>query len=275
MPLPTIPTPQEEPTTDVEEVSVEEASVEEAKPKRKRRTKEEIEAAKATEAPTTSDPTPAAPIQAAPNPFAGSAVPAPNLFAGAQGAPPPFPSAAPAGAAPFAIPGGIPMPDANQLNPFGAPAAELTDDFVIDLSDVQSGGRDFIGNGDHTMYCTAVKTGKSQAGNDKLIFEFTVIAGDYTGKKANLDCAITPNAMWKIDQTLVALGVTRRDAEPTARKPTIGEIKTKAHHVIVIGTFVPDTYNGQPTSKFNTVRPPDELGIKTGTTLEDAQRGAA
>jgi hypothetical protein len=216
-------------------------------------------------------PTAAPPKAAKTAPKAPKAPGSPTLPGMGAGGGLPIGGQPPAGGMP-AAPG---LPDASQFNPYGnAPsAAELTDDFVIDLTDVQSGGRDYIAPGRHLMYCESVTTGVSKNQNPKLVLVFVVASGDYVGKRANQDLALTPAAMWKYDQVLAALGVINKE-DLSTKKPTVGDIKKKAYHKLIVGEFVADTYNGSPSVSFATVYPPDELGIRTGTTLEEAQRGA-
>lgn len=212
-------------------------------------------------------PTTAPPVSAAPAiPMPGGA---PMPGASAAGGLPTAGAVPQSNAEPTVAGNGAPLPTGG-FNPLGGPSAgDLGDDFVIDLSDVQAGGRDFIGEGRHLMYCTGVTTGFSKAGNRKLVFGYVVASGNYEGKKAQADCAITEAAMWKIDEHTRALGITNDDT----KKPTVGEIKAKATGRLVIGEFVPGTYNGKATSDFSRVAPPDEVGIRTGTTIEQARRG--
>lgn len=167
---------------------------------------------------------------------------------------------------------GPPLPPMGQHNPYGGSSAgDLDDDFVIDLSDVQAGGRDYIGVGRHLLYCTNVETGVAGSGNRKLIFTYVVASGEYEGKKAQSHVAMIRTQDWKIDQHLRALGVVTDDH----KKPTLGEIKRKAQNVMVVGEFVPGTYNNRPSVDFSAVYPPDEVGIRTGATIDQARRGEA
>lgn len=101
-----------------------------------------------------------------------------------------------------------------------------------------------------------------------LVFSFTVASGDYTGKSRSIYGALTELALWKIDEVCKALGIIGED-----RKPTVGEIKANAVGRMVIGDFSEGTYNGRPSVDFNRVYPPDEIGIPTGTTFAELQRG--
>lgn len=196
--------------------------------------------------------------QAMPMPGAGGlgGLPVPGMPQAAPGAQPGAP-----------LPGGF-SPYGNQAAS-GGPA--LSDDFVIDLSDVSSGSVDFIGAGRHLMYCSAVNNDVSQAGNPMIVFDFTVASGEYTGKTRKVYCALTEKAMWKLDETLRALGIVSNDS----RKPTYGQIRSGANRRVIIGEFVASTYNNRPTTDFARVNPPDEIGVKTGTTLDQLLSGQA
>lgn len=197
----------------------------------------------------------------------GNPTPLPPEPGQGQGAGLPTPGATPQGQA---EPSDGP-PDPAQFNPYGGTGAgDLPDDFVIDLSDVQSGGRDFIGIGRHLLVCSKVTSGISQAGNSKLVFSFNVASGDYEGKRVDSHLAITDPAKWKIDEVLRAMAMITDDSP---KKPTFGELKQKAVGRLVIGEFVKDTYNNQPTSSLNRIYPPDEVGIRAGTTMDMARRG--
>jgi hypothetical protein len=158
---------------------------------------------------------------------------------------------------------GLPMP--NMSNPHGA--GDFEDDFVIDLSDVVQGGRDYIGIGRHLLAATAVDTGFSKEGNRKLTFTYEVISGDFVGKKATSHVAM--HLDWKIDQHLRAMGIVNAER----KKPTLGEIKRECVGRVVIGDFVKSTYNGRDSVDFNRVDPPDEIGISAGTTVDNLLAG--
>lgn len=216
----------------------------------------------------------AAPQQAAPQP----SMPMPGGAQQASGSGLPMPGAAPmpgAGGLPTV---GQPQTQAGSQGPMpgGANAyanpngsGDLAADFVIDLTDVQQGGRDFIGAGRHLMYCEGVTTGFAKSGKRKLVYSYVVASGEYEGKKAQAHVAIQDNQMWKHDEHCRALGITNDDA----RKPTVGDIQGKSKGVLVVGEFVPSTYNNRPTTDFARVYPPDEVGIRTGTTIDMARRG--
>lgn len=216
-------------------------------------------------------------VSAFPAPTGGGAFPVPGQpSASANPAPTtggfPVPGAGQAAQAPAADPAALP----GGFNPYAGqgPAAStgLGDDFEIDLTGVQSGGgQDYIGPGTHLMYCSGVSDDVSQAGNRMIVFRFTALSGEFVGKSKNLYCTLTEKALFKLDETLLALGVIGTEG---ARKPTYGQIKAGAMRRIVIGEFTASTYNGRPSSDFNRVRTPEEMGIKPGTTVEQAQSGA-
>ena len=218
---------------------------------------------------TVGNPQPAAANTQAPLPMPGGS-PAPTLPTPGSGAasrgPEPTAADQPAGAGP------LPTPQANPYAGPGTDAGDLPDDFVIDLTDVKSGGRDFIGVGRHLMVCQTVTQGFANSGNRKLVFSYLIVSGEYEGKRAQAHVALVESQWWKIDEHCRALGITNNDV----RKPTLGQITKSGPGRLVIGEFIKgEPYNGTPQNDFSRVYPPDELGIKAGTTLEQARQEAA
>ena len=162
---------------------------------------------------------------------------------------------------------GQPQVDA-PFNPFGNPgnpASASDDDFVIDLTGVESSGgrQDFIGVGEHLGFCSDVVKQTSKAGNPMLVFTFTVYRGEYAGKSRKLYCSLTASALWKLDETLNALGFKLGDD----RKLSIAAIKEGAKRTLVTMEIVEgEPYNGRPTTDFARVSPPGDLepGTKIG-----------
>lgn len=165
---------------------------------------------------------------------------------------------------------GVPLPQVSGLSGPPEGAGIFGDDYVLDFTGVTSGGKDFIGAGRHLMYCQSVVQGiANNSGNQKLVVTYVVASGDYESKKVVAHLAITPNALWKIDEHTRALGITNADS----RKPTIGQIKREAVGRLVVGDFIATTYNNSPSSDLARVYPPDELGIETGATIDEVRRG--
>lgn len=102
------------------------------------------------------------------------------------------------------IPNGAPMANnAPMPTPNGAPAN--VDNFEVDLSNVQDNFK--IPDGLYKVKCTDVEQGVSKAGNPQFVWTFEVAEGDYIGREFKSFTAITPAAMWKVAETVQALGV--------------------------------------------------------------------
>lgn len=100
------------------------------------------------------------------------------------------------------IPGGAPAPTSAPM-PGKAPA---NDNFEVDLTNVESNGFT-IPDGIYKVKCMNVEQTVSKGGNPMFVWEFEVSEGPHTGFKSKVFTAITPAAMWKVAETVIALGV--------------------------------------------------------------------
>lgn len=102
-------------------------------------------------------------------------------------------------------------------NPFmnGAPAPTNTpmpgttagtDNFEIDLSDVQENSFT-IPDGLYKVKCIEIEQSVSKGGNPMFVWTFEVSEGDRAGFQSKVFTAITPAAMWKVAETVQALGI--------------------------------------------------------------------
>lgn len=88
----------------------------------------------------------------------------------------------------------------------GAPSGgSMADNFSVDLTDIQSGFT--IPDGNYKVKCIDIEQGVSKAGNPQFIWTFEVSEGDHRGFQSKVFTAITPAAMWKVAETVIALGV--------------------------------------------------------------------
>lgn len=87
----------------------------------------------------------------------------------------------------------------------GAPATAPQGDFEVDLTNVQSGF--VIPDGNYLAKCTDVEQSVSKGGNPMFIWTFVLEGGEYAGREFKSFTAITPAAMWKVAETVQALGV--------------------------------------------------------------------
>ena len=90
-----------------------------------------------------------------------------------------------------------PMPGSSV--PMGA------DNFEVDLSAVQNGFT--IPDGVYRVKCIEIEQTVSKGGNPMFAWTFEVSAGPHTGFQSKVFTALTPAAMWKVAETVEALGV--------------------------------------------------------------------
>lgn len=93
--------------------------------------------------------------------------------------------------------GAAPMP--------GQSTAGAADTFEVDLSEVSSGF--VIPDGNYKVKCVEIEQSVSKGGNPMFVWTFEVSEGDHLGHQLKVFTAITPAAMWKVAETVVALGV--------------------------------------------------------------------
>ena len=106
-------------------------------------------------------------------------------------------------------PGGAPMPGATIQN----------DTFDVDLTEVSSGY--VIPDGMYPIRCIDVNQGVSQAGNPQFIWDFVITTGEKAGTDMKLFTALTPAAMWKVAEVVVALGVGQIGQKVTFKKADV------------------------------------------------------
>ena len=128
----------------------------------------------------------------------------------------------------------------------GAPGTPATDDeFAVDLTDVESSG--LMPDGTYRVKCVNVEQSVSKGGNPMFVWDFEIVGGTkYDGRVLKVFTAITPAAMWKVAETVEALGVGQ----------TGGVVKFKRSDVIgkECGAVVEETeYNGNKRSQIQRV----------------------
>lgn len=90
--------------------------------------------------------------------------------------------------------------------PGGATVGSMADNFEVDLTDVQSNSFT-IPDGNYRVKCTDVEQSVSKGGNPMFVWTFEISEGDHKGFQSKVFTAITPAAMWKVAETVQALGV--------------------------------------------------------------------
>ena len=91
--------------------------------------------------------------------------------------------------------------------------AEAFDEFEADLSQAEN---NTVPAGIFVARCSGVKKDVSKAGNPMFVWDFTIVADEH-GKKCpasgmspkSVYTALTPKALWKLEEILVALGVCK------------------------------------------------------------------
>lgn len=131
----------------------------------------------------------------------------------------------------------------------GAPAS--ADEFAVDLTEVESSG--LIPDGTYRVKCANVEQSVSKGGNPMFVWDFEIVGStQYDGRILKVFTAITPAAMWKVAETVVALGIGQ----------TGSVVKFKRSDVIgkECGAVVEETeYNGNKRSQISRVTPLSEM----------------
>lgn len=141
------------------------------------------------------------------------------------------------------VPGGAPMPGAT--TPVNA-----VDNFEVDLTDVSDGFT--IPDGNYKVRCVDIEQSVSKGGNPMFVWTFEVSEGEHIGFQSKVFTAITPAAMWKVAETVMALGVGQ----------TGSVVKFKRADVInkECGAVIEKSeYNGQERSQISKVISLQEL----------------
>lgn len=141
-----------------------------------------------------------------------------------------------------------PIPGASNTPMPGAPAGP--DNFEVDLTDVQENFT--IPDGVYKVKCIDIEQSVSKGGNPMFIWTFEVAEGEKAGFQTKVFTAITPAAMWKVAETVQALGIGQ----------TGQTVKFKRTDVInkECGALIEQTeYNGRLNSQISRVMTLKEL----------------
>lgn len=106
---------------------------------------------------------------------------------------------------PFMRGPGAAAPTANSTPMPGSSVPMGSDNFEVDLSEVKSGFT--IPDGIYRVKCIEIEQTVSKGGNPMFAWTFEVSAGPNTGFQSKVFTALTPAAMWKVAETVEALGV--------------------------------------------------------------------
>ncbi len=135
---------------------------------------------------------------------------------------------------------GVPMP------PMPPSSGKISSDmFEVDLTNVQSNF--IIPDDDYLVQLVDVEQGVSKADNPQFIWTFVIVDGDYAGMEMKVFTAITPAAMWKVAETVEALGIgSSGQAVRFSRKEVINRQ--------CIATVEKQTYNDVERSQISKLR---------------------
>lgn len=133
----------------------------------------------------------------------------------------------------------------------GNSLGNMNDSFEVDLSDVQDSSYS-IADGTYYAKCINVEQDVSKSGNPMFVWEFEITRGDYRGRTFKSWTAITPAAMWKVAETVQALGVGQTG---TVVKFKRGDVIGRECGIVM----EEDEYNGKKSSKIVKVIPVDEV----------------
>lgn len=98
-----------------------------------------------------------------------------------------------------------PTPNATPMP--GASAGNAADTFELDLTNVDTSGGMHIPEGTYRAKLVEVEQSVSKGGNPMFVWTFEISAGEHKGYQLKSFTAITPAAMWKVAETVEALGV--------------------------------------------------------------------
>jgi hypothetical protein len=155
----------------------------------------------------------------------------------------------------------------NPINPTPSPAAapsmpgqsvnNMNMGFEVDLTDVQESSF-AIPDGTYKAKCVDITQDISKSGNPMFIWDFEIVEGNYKGKTFKSWTAITPAAMWKVAETVQALGVGQTGQVVKFKK---GDVINKLCGIVM----EQDEYNGKPTSRIVRVISLEEMTSAAGT----------
>ena len=86
------------------------------------------------------------------------------------------------------------------------PGMSAAESFEVDLTNATSGGFT-VPDGNYRVKCVEIEQSVSQGGNPMFVWTFEISEGPNTGFQSKVFTAITPAAMWKVAETVIALGV--------------------------------------------------------------------
>jgi hypothetical protein len=133
----------------------------------------------------------------------------------------------------------------------GTSTGNSADNFEVDLTDVQENSFT-IPDGGYKVKCTNVEQSVSKGGNPMFVWDFEITEGEHKGFTSKVFTAITPAAMWKVAETVKALGVGQTgEVVKFKRSDVVGKICG--------AIFEEREYNGSTNSQISKVITLNEL----------------
>jgi hypothetical protein len=121
----------------------------------------------------------------------------------------------------------------------------------VDLTNVEEQSY-AIPDGSYKAKCIDVTQEVSKSGNPMFVWQFELTEGKYAGKQFKSWTAITPAAMWKVAETVIALGVGQNGQVVKFKR---GDVIGKLCGLVM----EQDEYNGKLTSRVSRVISLEEL----------------
>lgn len=137
------------------------------------------------------------------------------------------------------------------MNMPGAQNNSVADSFEVDLSEVQDNSF-CIPDGNYRVKCTDIEQSVSKSGNPMFVWSFEVSEGNHKGFQSKVFTAITPAAMWKVAETVQALGVGQTGSVVKFRRTDVIGKECGA-------LFETSDYNGNNRSQISRVMTLKEL----------------
>ena len=137
------------------------------------------------------------------------------------------------------------MPGAPNNAPMpGASPTTQVDNFEVDLTEVSDGFT--IPDGNYKVKCVDIDQSVSKGGNPMFVWTFEIVEGDHKGFQSKVFTAITPAAMGKVAETVIALGVGQTGSVVKFKRADVLNKECGA-------VFEKTEYNGQERSQISKV----------------------
>lgn len=134
----------------------------------------------------------------------------------------------------------------------GTAPATAADSFEVDLTGIED--QSMIPDGPYRARCINVEQSVSKGGNPMFVWDFEIAEGERAGRVLKVFTAITPAAMWKVAETVQALGVGQSGQMVKFKR---SDVVGKECGAVVEAT----EYNGNMRSQISKVVSLEELAI--------------